>query len=198
MIKRYLLISVFFTSCSSLDYSYFGDLKNYYSKNRIVVDQTFIDEKNYSFMKVSNSKNEAIFVLSTINHLGIYEWIGSNNESIKTKDGLIIETKGMRSDIKFYSYDISILEITSSFKSQINLYNPDLIFANITIRRDSSTSYINSEGSELNVLKYTRIVPEIGWKAKESYIFKDGVIYESVQQINPMLEPLELTFYFKY
>lgn len=198
MIKRYLLISVFFTSCSSLDYSYFGDLKNYYSKNRIVVDQTFIDEKNYSFMKVSNSKNDSIFVLSTINHLGIYEWIGSNNESIKTKDGLIIETKGMRSDIKFYSYDISILEITSSFKSQINLYNPDLIFANITIRRDSSTSYINSEGSELNVLKYTRIVPEIGWKAKESYIFKDGVIYESVQQINPMLEPLELTFYFKY
>jgi len=198
MIKRYLLISVFFTSCSSLDYSYFGDLKNYYSKNRIVVDQTFIDEKNYSFMKVSNSKNDAIFVLSTINHLGIYEWIGSNNESIKTKDGLIIETKGMRSDIKFYSYDISILEITSSFKSQINLYNPDLIFANITIRRDSSTSYINSEGSELNVLKYTRIVPEIGWKAKESYIFKDGVIYKSVQQINPMLEPLELTFYFKY
>jgi len=104
----------------------------------------------------------------------------------------------MRSDIKFYSYDISILEITSSFKSQINLYNPDLIFANITIRRDSSTSYINSEGSKLNVLKYTRIVPEIGWKAKESYIFKDGVIYKSVQQINPMLEPLELTFYFKY
>lgn len=198
MIKRYLLISVFFTSCSSLDYSYFGDLKNYYSKNRIVVDQPFIDEKNYSFMKVSNSKNDAIFVLSTINDLGIYEWIGSNNESIKTKDGLIIETKGMRSDIKFYSYDISILEITSSFKSQINLYNPDLIFANITIRRDSSTSYINSEGSELNVLKYTRIVPEIGWKAKESYIFKDGVIYKSVQQINPMLEPLELTFYFKY
>ena len=130
--------------------------------------------------------------------LVVYEWIGSNYESIKTKDGLIIETKGMRSDIKFYSYDISILEITSSFKSQINLYNPDLIFANITIRRDSSTSYINSEGSKLNVLKYTRIVPEIGWKAKESYIFKDGVIYKSVQQINPMLEPLELTFYFKY
>jgi hypothetical protein len=50
----------------------------------------------------------------------------------------------------------------------------------------------------MNVLKYTRIVPEIGWKAKESYIFKNGVIYKSVQQINPMLEPLELSFYFKY
>ena len=70
MIKRYLFISIFFTSCSSLDYSYFGDLKNYYSKNRIVVDQSFIDEKNYSFMKVSNSKNDAIFVLSTIDQFG--------------------------------------------------------------------------------------------------------------------------------
>ena len=171
MIKRYLLISVFFTSCSSLDYSYFGDLKNYYSKNRIVVDQPFIDEKNYSFMKVSNSKNDAIFVLSTINHLGIYEWIGSNNESIKTKDGLIIETKGMRSDIKFYSYDISILEITSSFKSQINLYNPDLIFANITIRRDSSTSYINSEGSEIECFKIYKNCPRNWLESKrELYI----------------------------
>ena len=51
-----------------------------------------------------------MFVLSNIDQFGVYEWIGSNYESIKTKDGLIIETKGLRSDIKFYSYDISILE----------------------------------------------------------------------------------------
>ena len=29
MIKRYLFISIFFTSCSSMDYSYFKDVKNY-------------------------------------------------------------------------------------------------------------------------------------------------------------------------
>ena len=198
MIKRYLFISILFTSCSSLDYSYFADIKNYYSKNRIQVDQSFIDKQNYSFIKVSNSKNDAIFALSTIDQSGVYEWIGSNYESIKTKDGLIIETKGLRSDIKFYSYDISIKENTSSFESQINLYNPDLIFANITLRRDSFTSYKNSKGSEMTVLTYTRIVPELGWKANERYLFKNGVIYKSVQQINPMLEPLELRFYFKY
>ena len=50
----------------------------------------------------------------------------------------------------------------------------------------------------MNVFQYTRIVPEIGWKAKESYTFKDGVIYKSIQQINPMLDPLEINFYFKY
>jgi hypothetical protein len=31
-----------------------------------------------------------------------------------------------------------------------------------------------SKGNEMNVFKYTRIVPEIGWRAKESYTFKDG------------------------
>ena len=199
MIKRYLFISIFFTSCSSIDYSYFNDVKNYYSKkNRILVDQSFIDNQNYSFIKVSNSKNDAVFILSNIDQFGVYEWIGSSYESIKTKDGLIIETKGLRSDIKFYSYDLSILETASSLNSQINLYNPDLIFADITLSRHSSTTYKNSKGNEMNVLKYTRIVPEIGWKAKESYTFKDGVIYKSIQQINPMLDPLEITFYFKY
>jgi len=198
MIKRYLFIFIFFNSCSSIDYSYFADLKNYYSKNKILVDQSFIDKQDYSFIKVSNKKNDAVFVLSKIDQFGVHEWIGSNFESIKTKDGLIIETKGLRSDIKFYSYDISILEKTLSFNSQIDLYNPDLIFANITLRRNSKTTYKNSQGNEMNVFQYTRIVPEIGWKAKESYTFKDGVIHKSIQQINPMLDPLEINFYFKY
>ncbi len=198
MIKRYLFISIFFTSCAGLDYSYFKDLKNYYSKNEILIDQSFIDKQNYSFIKVSNSKNDAVFILSNVDQFGVHEWIGSNYESIKTKDGLIIETKGLRSDIKFYSYDISILEKALNFNSQIDLYNPDLIFSDITLRRNSLTTYMNNKGSEMSIFQYTRIVPEIGWKAEESYIFKDGVIYRSMQQINPILDPLEIDFYFKY
>ncbi|MDB4242808.1 YjbF family lipoprotein [Gammaproteobacteria bacterium] len=198
MIKRYLFISIFLTSCASIDYSYFSDLRSYYSKNNILIDESFIEKQDYSFIKVSNSKNDAVFILSNIDQFGVYEWIGSNYESIKTKDGLIIETKGLRSDIKFYSYDISILEKALSFNSQIDLYNPDLIFANISLRRNSSSTYKNSKGNEMNVFQYTRIVPEIGWKAEESYTFKDGVIYKSIQQINPMLDPLEINFYFKY
>jgi len=198
MIKRYLFISILCTSCASIDYTYFKDLKDYYSKNSILVDQSFIDKQDYSFIKVSNKKNDAIFILSNIDQFGVHKWIGSNYETIKTKDGLIIETKGLQSDIKFYSYDISVLEKTSSFDSQIDLYNPDLVFANITLRRDSKTTYRNSKGNEMSVFQYTRIVPEIGWRAKESYKFKDGVIYKSIQPINPMLDPLEINFYFKY
>ena len=162
MIKRYLFIFILCTSCTSMDYSYFNDLKNYYSKNRILVDQSFIDELDYSFIKVSNKKNDAIFVLSNIDQFGVYEWIGSNYESIKTKDGLIVETKGLRSDIKFYSNNFSISGKISSFDSQIDLYNPDLIFSNITLRRNSKTTYRNIKGNEMNVFQYTRIVPEIG------------------------------------
>ena len=108
MIKRSLFIFIFMTSCASIDYSYFSDLRNYYSKNKILIDELFIDNQDYSFIKVSNSKNDAVFILSNIDQFGVFEWIGSNKESIKTKDGLIIETKGLSSDIKFYSYDFSI------------------------------------------------------------------------------------------
>ncbi|MDB2510818.1 YjbF family lipoprotein [Gammaproteobacteria bacterium] len=198
MIKRYLLISIFCTSCGTVDYSYFNDLKNYYSKNKITVDQSFIENQNYSFIKVSNSKNDAVFILLSIDEFGVHEWIGSNYESIKTKDGLIIETKGLQSDIKFYSYDISMLENASNLDTEIDLYSPDLYYAKIRLKKLSSLAYINDQGNEITVFKYTRSVPEIGWRAKESYTFKDGVIYKSIQQINPMLEPLEVTFYFKY
>jgi hypothetical protein len=197
MIKRYLIISILCTSCASIDYSYFKDFKNYYSKNKILIDQSFIDKQDYSFIKVSNKKNDAIFILSNIDQFGVYEWIGRNYESIKTKDGLIVETKGLQSDIKFHSYDISILNI-SIFNSQVDLYNPDLIFSNIILRKNSETTYRNNEGKEMTVFKYTRIVPEIGWKAKDSYIYKDGMIYQSIQQINPLLDPLEINFYLKY
>jgi hypothetical protein len=57
---------------------------------------------------------------------------------------------------------------------------------------------MNSKGNEMNVYEYTRIVPEIGWKSKDSYIFKDGVIHRSMQKINPLLDPLKIDFYFKY
>ena len=96
MIKRYLFISIFCTYCASIDYSYFNDLKNYYAKNEILIDESFISKQDYSFIKVSNAKNDAVFVLSNIDQFGVYEWIGSNYESIRTKDGLLIETKGLQ------------------------------------------------------------------------------------------------------
>jgi hypothetical protein len=198
MIKRYLFISIFFTSCASVDYSYFQDLKNYFSKNKIIVDQLFIDTQDYSFIKVSNSKNDAVFILSNIDNFGVYEWIGSNFEVIKTIDGLIVETKGLESDIKFYYNGRSFIENSSNFNTEIDLYNPDLIYANITLKRYSESTYLDDNGNEMTIFKYTRSVPEIGWKAKDTYTFKNGIIYKSIQQINPMIDPLEIKFYFKY
>ena len=44
----------------------FNDLKNYYAKNEILIDESFISKQDYSFIKVSNSKNDAVFVLSNM------------------------------------------------------------------------------------------------------------------------------------
>jgi hypothetical protein len=94
MIKIYIFISLItISSCASINYSYFSDFKNALSKNEIIVDQVFIDSQDFSFIKVSNTKNDAIFVLSSISPEGIYKWVGSNFEIIKTKGGLILETR---------------------------------------------------------------------------------------------------------
>ena len=87
MIKRYLFIFIFFNSCSSIDYSYFADLKNYYSKNKILVDQSFIDKQDYSFIKVSNKKNDAVFILSRLISLECMNGLEATTRALKLKMG---------------------------------------------------------------------------------------------------------------
>ena len=194
------IISLLFllSSCASIDYSYFEDFKNVISRNEILIDQSYIDNQEFSFLKVSNSKNDAIFVLSTISKSGVYEWIGSNNERIKTKDGLIIETYGLESDIKFYYHNFLFSEGVSGINSYIDLYNPDLIYAKISLIQKSARFYLDEDSKEIEVIEYQRLCPEIGWNAKDIYIYKGNTIYKSIQQINPFMDPLKLTFYFKY
>jgi hypothetical protein len=47
----------------------------------------------------------------------------------------------------------------------------------------------------LNILE---LFQKLGGGQKKVIHLKMGEIYKSIQQINPMLDPLEITFYFKY
>jgi len=198
MIKRYLLISLLtVSSCSGINYSYFSDFRNALSRNEIIIDESFIDDQEYSFIKVSNAKNDAIFVLSSISPEGVYKWVGSKSEIIKTKGGLILETFGLQSDIKFYSSNFLVNQNTDRINTHINLYNPDLIFEPISFFKKSFQA--NTEnGVTTEILVLERNVLNIGWTAEDIYSFKDGKIYQSTQEINPLLEPIKITFYFKY
>ena len=128
----------------------------------------------------------------------MYEWIGSNYESIKTKEGLIIETQGLESDIEFFSTDFSLFN-KAAFKTQVNLYNPDLIFTDITFEPIKSVMKGASIDQDLKMLtlEYKRIFPNIGMSSKDIYIYEDSIIFYTKQKINPLKEPLEIFFYFQ-
>ncbi|MDC1107681.1 YjbF family lipoprotein [Gammaproteobacteria bacterium] len=189
------------SSCSSLDYSYFSDFKNAFERNTIEVSDVYIENAPYSFIKVSYSRNEAIFVLSKISSSGIEEWIGSNYEVIKTKNGLIVETQGLDSDIKFYSTDFNNLMELAQFSSYVNLYNPDIIYEKIDFK-SKDTDLVQSGESDLNsniqVIKFQRKSSKIGWSSKDTYFYKNGVVVKSIQKINPLREPLTIDFYYKF
>jgi hypothetical protein len=51
---------------------------------------------------------------------------------------------------------------------------------------------------KIKVVKYLKSVPGIGWTAKESFTFKNNIIFKANQSINPHMDHLEITFYFKY
>lgn len=198
MIRITIPLFLLLTSCASVNYSYFSDLKNVISKNKLNVDESFIQDQPYSFIKISNSKNDAIFVLANITESGIYEWVGQNYERIKTKDGLIIETFGLESDIKFHHHNFSILDDASKIDSYINLYNPDLYYEAISLKKEASVTSINDMNEEIKVIKFVKSVPGIGWTAKESFTFKNNIIFKTKQSINPHMDHLVITFYFKY
>jgi hypothetical protein len=198
MIKVFLLGFLFLlTSCSSIDYTYFTNAKNLFSRNDIKLSNSFIDNFRYSFIKVSYKKNDAIFVLSRVLEDGSYEWVGSNYEIIRTKGGTIIETIGLESDIKFYDSELPDFKNFKSSSHFIDLYDPDLIFEKLVFNH-LSTELIEDNSIIEEIVIIRRSNNSIGWISKDTYIYRDGIIFKSIQAINPLRPNIEIEFYFKY
>ena len=189
------------SSCASIDYSYFSDFKRLLTRNAIEVSDSYISNAKYSFIKVSHSRNDAIFVLSEVSSSGIQSWIGSNYEVIKTKHGLIVETQGLESDIKLYSSAFNDVMGLCNYSSFINLYNPDLVYAKITFNAKDGCDdrdTLDGLGLDSGIITLERQAPRIGWSSKDTYVYEDGVVIKSIQKINPLSEPFVIEFYYKF
>lgn len=182
-------------SCSAIDFSYFQSIRDAVSRNNIDITQSYVDSASFSFIKVSNSKNDAIFVLSSIDDNGVYKWIGSNYEIIKTLNGLIIETQGLESDIKLYPPYFKGFDSLDNYSTYMNLSNPELIYEEIKfVKRHIK---VPLDRGNVQIFKIERSSPGIGWESSDRYVFKDGVIQEATQEINPFRDELKINFYFK-
>jgi hypothetical protein len=191
-----LLLPVIFilNSCSTLDTSYFGYLKNYIQGNSIVISNESMLNIKYSFIKISFGRSDAVLVLSSINEDEVFTWIGSNFEVVKTFKGIIVY-----SNIPNILFDLPSFNIDFSFKQKYfsffaNLYEPDLehqiVNYELISRKESKDGYVNI---------YRKEMKSINWVVNEEfYLNNRGLVTKSIQYINPLKNKLVVNFYYQY
>ena len=187
------------SSCAvpQFDYPYIDLWKDALFRQGIQVDEAFIEESEFSFIKVSYKKNDAIFILSSVNNDGVYTWVGSNYELIKTYNGLILESSGLFPDTSIHASDQ--LKITStnfqepSYSFYLDIDEPELLSLPMTYILKSKKMF----QGELAV-SFERSSPIIGWVAQDKYWYKAGLIVRSEISITPLEPSLKIQFYYKY
>ena len=196
---RILLSITLLSSCAltRFDYPYIDLWKDALFRKDISVDEVFIEESKFSFIKVSYKKNDAIFILSSVNNDGVYTWVGSNYEIIKTYNGLILESSGLFPDTSIHASDQ--LKITSTkfqkplYSFYLDIDDPELLSLPVTYTLKSKKAF----KGELE-MSFERSSPIIGWVAQDKYWYRDGLIVRSEISITPLEPSLKIQFYYKY
>jgi hypothetical protein len=77
----------------------------------------------------------------------------------------------------------------------VNLTNPELIYEQIKFTKLDIKKA--PDRGNVQIFKIERSSPGIGWESSDHYVFKNGVILETTQEINPFRDELRINFYFK-
>ena len=141
MIKLIFLI-LLVTSCASVnvDTGPFGSVKNFVLKDKITIDDEFISSMSFSFILVTFKRNQAVFVLSSISDDGTYTWVGTNNERIKTLNGMIVDIYNFDPEFsilfsKNNNLKNNFLEIGNDIDLRVNLSKPELEYLSLNYSR---------------------------------------------------------------
>lgn len=191
---RLVLISFLLTGCAntSVSYSYFDYLRSYFYPQSIDLDSA-AKEIDYSYIRASLGRNEALLVLSESKE-GINTWVGANGEIIRTYNGLIIETIGLDRNLKIFRTNVfNFLSKEKIINVKFSLDNPDLVFGNLVLELEKIDDYENGVK-----FFYSRRSPSIGWSDKDIYVFQNEKIKYSEQRFHPYSKKIKLEFFFKY
>ncbi len=196
---RILISITLLSSCAvpQFDYPYIDLWKDAFFRKEISVDEAFIEESKFSFIKVSYKKNDAIFILSSVNHDGVYTWVGSNYELIKTYNGLILESSGLFPDTSIHASDQSKITSTKfqepSYSFYLDIDEPELLSLPVNyILKSKEVS------QDKLVVSFERSSTIIGWVAQDKYWYQNGLIVRSEISITPLEPSIKIEFYYRY
>lgn len=198
-----LVCSIFLSTCSvaptvKLDLGYVTLFREGLSPNNIEVDTAFENQLVSSFIKITQGKNQAIFVLRS-SIAGVEKWIGSNSESIITFKGLIIETSGLNQNFKLNHQQLDqvyLNHLGADYEVAASITNPLLPSTSL----DFNISKIASgAGACFEEIKYQRLFKALNASFTDKFCLnKLKKVIRSVQQLSPLEKEIVIDFYYKY
>lgn len=191
---RYLILPLFFLqACAFIDYREVPTflVATIWGQEELTVDDEFIKNMEYSFIRVKIGDSYAIMTLLSSDD-GIFEWISSDQARIYTYKGRVIRTSGLT----FNSKILNISEqdhIIWDDERIIKLSNPNAVLTQ-TIHQAESTADGTIEIVESFITKKFR------WKGINTYLInkKNGLPIRTIQAIHPEYKKLEINYYYKY
>lgn len=204
MNNRLILSCFLLTSCINSEYQLLYDLtkSNLLGVDDIIINQEFIQARNYSFIKVRIGKSE-VFVMTLLSvNENVFEWVGLNGLRIKTKYGRVIETYGLKHNYEaidksnFVDYrdvnDMSIL---------VKLDSPEAVF-NLAMSYEKSFDEVYSDNqlAAIKLKESFKSTSAFRWGGENEYWYDPNsrLPLKTIHHIHPYIEPLDIEFYYKY
>ncbi|MDC1387761.1 YjbF family lipoprotein [Gammaproteobacteria bacterium] len=198
-----LFYLIFLSACSALpmvklDLGYVTLFREGLSSNNIEVDAEFKNQMVSSFIKITQGKNQAIFVLRS-SVAGVEKWIGSNSESLITFKGLIIETSGLNQNFKLHHQQLDqvyLNHLVTDYEVTASITNPLLpsTLLDLNILKIAYGAGICSEE-----IKYVRLFKALSSNFTDVFCLdKSKKVIRSVQQLSPLEKEIVIDFYYKY
>jgi hypothetical protein len=202
-----LLALLILSNCAYLNYSALPSLAKSiaFGAEDIVVDSQFFEDQPFSFVKVQIGRRAiAIFSLSSIAD-NRYEWISSSGDKLTTLSSGQV-SKFIGDDFSFTL--IPALNFSYSFQDSqtldyfIQLYNPIALFSQTGVVSDDGLKSFDYMNQSSQSLFFTESVESntMNWAYVNKYHYdvESNLPLYTSQHFNPLFEPLELTFYYKY
>ena len=201
MIKKiFILLTV--SSCSVIGFGELpGLIRDTINGRDIEITNEIFQIQPYSFAKVNIGRNiVAITVLASIKD-DVYLWVSSDNERIYTKNGKIIETFGLKHDIKYLNIEDIHFQRFSAFESSVNntllleLDDPKAV-----INYSYEIDELGIDPDFFNTMSYEEKFKssKLSWNGRNNYwVDTRGRVVKSKQFIHPMMPEISMEFYYK-
>ena len=204
--KNSIFITLFLSSCAFIDYSTLPSITKsiVLGAEDINVTQEFYQDQKYSFVKAKIGRHSiVIFVLSRVDEKR-FHWIASDGSKLVTlRDGRPIQLTS-----SIYNFQIipatDYINISSTqmpYEYFISLEDPKAYFNQASTLSFEGLYEINYLNEKISVNYVKEEVNSLSMKwnyVNRFYTNNSGLGVRSELYFNPLVEKLELSFYYKF